>query len=237
MIALVVESSSDIRNSLCYILLSLGIKGIPCATREEAVGAAGAASENIFCAVIDIDNKALGGPGLIQELKRIPAAANIKIIVHTIQSNREAVLKMLNLGIIGYLLKPYRESETPAKLGKILQRIEGQEKRSHIRVTPDPQDLLRVHFRVPGYPHLVSGKITNLSMGGLAMELYSPVNPPALDKDTHISSMQFTLLSKELSPSGTVMVRNNKYLAIGFSAINQKDSIVLAKYIYKKMQV
>ncbi len=237
MISLVIESSADIRNSLCYILLSLGIKGIPCATREQAIGAAGAAAEKIFCAIVDIDNKALGGVELIQELKRIPATIDTKIIVHTVQSNREAVLKMLKLGIIGYLLKPYHESETPAKLSKILQRIEGQEKRQHIRITPDPQDLLRVHFHVPEYQHLVSGKIINLSMGGLALELYSPVEPPALDKDTHISSIHFTLLGRELTPSGTVMVRDNKYLAVNFSAINQKDSIMLAKYIYKKMQV
>jgi CheY-like chemotaxis protein len=237
MVSIVVDNSPEIRNSLCYILLSFGIKGIPCADREEALTIIRKTPEEISCAVVDIDQKGTGGLELIEELKREVKTKKINIIVHTIQSDREAVVKMLELGVIGYLLKPYKESETPVKLHKILQRVEGQEKRQHIRITPDPQDLLRAHFHIPGYPHLVSGLIVNLSMGGLALELYSPVPESVLAENTHIASLRFILSGKELAPSGIIVVRNNKYLAVNFSAINQEDSLVLARYIFKRIEV
>jgi two-component system OmpR family response regulator len=235
--SLVVESSPDIKDSLCYILLSLGIKGIPCADKDEALKAINELNEEIFSAIVDIDNKETQGVELIKELKQNPKTADTKIIVHTIQSNREAVIKMLEMGIIGYLLKPYNESETYNKLNNIFKRIEGGEKRSHIRISPDPQDLLRVHFRITGYPHLISGKIVNLSMGGLALELYSPVEQQLLTVNTHISSIHFTLGSKQISPPGVAVMRKDKYIALKFDAMDQTDSMVLAKYIYKRISV
>ncbi len=235
--SLVVDSSPAIRNSLCYILLSLGIKGIPCADRDQALTAIKELEEDLFSAIVDIDNKEVEGVELIKELKQNPKTMDIKIIVHTIQSNREAVIKMLEMGIIGYLLKPYNETETYDKLNKIFNRLEGGEKRKHIRITPDPEDLLRVYFRITGYPHLISGKIVNLSMGGLALELYSPVEQQLLTVNTHISSIHFTLGSKQISPSGVAVMRKDKHLALQFNAINQNDSMVLAKYIFTRINV
>ncbi|MBN1799160.1 MAG: response regulator [Spirochaetales bacterium] len=235
--SLVVESSPKIRDSLCYMLLSLGIKGIPCGNKDQALEAVSNLNEDVFSAIIDIDNKEAEGVELIKELKQNPKTIDIKIIVHTIQSNKEAVIKMLEMGIIGYLLKPYNETETYDKLNKIFNRLEGQEKRQHIRITPDPEDLLRVHFRITGYPHLISGKIVNLSMGGMALELFSPVEHELLTADTQISSINFTLGSKQISPPGVAVMRKDKYLALKFNAMSQNHNMILAKYIFKRIGV
>ena len=235
--ALVVDNSPAIRDSLCYILLSIGIKGLACGSKEEALKIANQTGEGPALAVIDIDDKAAGGVELIKELKGNPKTKDIKIIVHTMQKNREAVTKMLELGVMGYLLKPYNEVETQNKINKILKTAAGMENRKHLRITPDPEDLLRVHFRITGYEHLIAGKIINLSMGGLAVELYSPVSDELLPQGILIPSMQFTLGSKQVNPSGTVLTRKDKVLAIIFNSLNQKDSMILAKYIFKRISV
>jgi two-component system OmpR family response regulator len=235
--SLVVDNTPAIRDSLCYILLSMGIKGLPCGSKEEALKILNDTQEEVVLAIIDIDNKATEGVELIKELKQNPKTKNIKIIVHTIQTNKNAVTKMIELGVIGYLLKPYQESETHNKLNKILKKTIGIEKRKYIRISPDPEDLLRVHFRIQGYQHLISGKIINLSMGGLAMELYSPVTEELLHQGIHVPAIQFTLGSKEIDPSGVVVIRKDKVVTVIFNVINQKQSLVLAKYIFKRISV
>ena len=144
--SLVVESSPAIKDSLCYILLSLGIKGIPCENKNQALEAISKLEEDVFSAIIDIDKKEAEGIELIKELKQNPKTKDTKIIVHTIQSNREAVIKMMEMGITGYLLKPFNESEAHDKLNTIFKRLEGGEKRNHLRITPNPENLLRVHL-------------------------------------------------------------------------------------------
>ena len=57
---LVVESSPATRESLCYALLSFGVKGIPAATRDAAWEAI-EATPDLEGAIVDIDNKDVEG--------------------------------------------------------------------------------------------------------------------------------------------------------------------------------
>ncbi|GAH68763.1 unnamed protein product, partial [marine sediment metagenome] len=169
MIFLVVEASSKVRESLCYVLLSFGIKGLPVSSRQAALAEVQKNPE-IEGAIIDIDSQEIEGIELIKQLKAADNSQLNKIIIHTIQSNKDFVVKMVELGVVGYLLKPYNEEEVFAKLQNIFAKIESHNKqRKHIRVKPDPDELLRLHFRVPDYPHLISGKILDISLGGVAV--------------------------------------------------------------------
>jgi len=143
---------------------------------------------------------------------------------------------MKELGVIGYLLKPYKDDRAYIKLKNILQNFEGQDsKRKHIRVKPDPEALLRIHFRITGYPHLISGKIIDISFGGIALELFTPVEEKILKPGVYIHRIEFTLNSKDLSPAGIIVIKREKILAIRFELLSSNDSIILSKYIYKQI--
>ncbi len=231
---IVVEHSPQTRESLCYLLLPLGIKGIPVANRKEALEIL--KNKEIRGAIIDVDNREVEGLQLIEDIKGNEKTKNIHIIVHSVQSQREFVLKMVELGAVGYLLKPLNEEETTEKLKKILQKLESHRgERKHIRVKPDPEDIPRLHFRLSDYPKLISGKILDISMGGVAAELFNPPEEDILKPKTPIPSIQFTLLNKQINAEGEIVLTKANVIAIKFINMSKEDSLNLAKYIFKQI--
>jgi two-component system chemotaxis response regulator CheY len=212
---LVVEGSLSARDSLCYALLSLGIKGIPAAARAAAWEIL-VSQKDIQGAIIDIDNQEVEGSALIEEMRQSEGTRAIPIIVHTAQASKEFVMKMIEMGVSGYLLKPFRE-DASRKLAAILDKIsDHNSQRKHIRIKPDPQKMIRVHFRVPGLSSLVSGKLIDVSLGGIALELFNPPDPIHLPTGQRISRLQFALGPRELSPSGVVVAYKANILALRF---------------------
>ena len=97
----VVDATPIIRESLCYVLLSLGVKGIQASSAKEATQIV-ATNPDTAAAIIDVDSTEIQGPKLIQELKADEKTSRIKIIVHTIQSNKEFVVKMIESGVVPF---------------------------------------------------------------------------------------------------------------------------------------
>ncbi|MGA2480141.1 MAG: response regulator [Spirochaetia bacterium] len=232
---LVVESSQTVREALCHVLLSFGIQGIPVPSRAAALKTL-AEAEKIEGAVIDIDNTDVDGIALISELKQDERTRGMAIIVHTVQSSKEFVLRMVELGVVGYLLKPFSPDTAKAKLAAIFAKTAGHNsQRRHIRVQPDPGELVRVSFRVSHPPRLVSGRIVDISLGGLAVELFNPPAPEELPPGTPIARLEFSVSGKELKPSASVVVYKSKILALRFENIFSADKSALERYIFKSI--
>lgn len=232
---LVADASSTIRESLCYVLLSFGIKGYPVSSFQTAKSAL-QENPDIIGAIIDIDSKEIEGIDLIEYIKKSENTKTANIIVHTVQSSKDLVVKMVDLGVVGYLLKPYNEELIFPKLKKILEKSENHNRmRKHIRVRPDPEELLRISFRVPGCPNLISGKVVDISVGGIAAELLNPPEENILKPGTHIPDIKFTVNSKQFSPSGKVILNKSNLLALRFDSLNLGEKTNLARYIFKRI--
>ncbi len=235
---LVVEASSNVRESLCYVLLSFGIKGLPVSNRQAALSTLQENSE-IEGAIIDIDSKEVKGIELIKELREDDNTRAIKIIIHTVQSNKDFVIQMVELGVVGYLLKPYNEEDVFPKLKNIFAKIQSHNaQRKHIRVKPDPEELLRLHFRLPAHPNLISGKILDISVGGAAVEIFNlPEAEGLLKPGIKIPQVQFTLSSRQFSPSGRVILVKGKLLALRFEDLSTGEKTSLARYVFKRISI
>lgn len=239
MVFLVVEESTEIRDSLCFTLLSCGIKGIPVSSHDEALQAFKTRS-TIDGAIIDIDSKELKGTELIEGLKEQENTKAVSIIVHTIQSNKEFVVKMVEFGIIGYLLKPFDEERTSKKLKSLLDKNKSHTEnnsRKHIRVKPEPDELLRLHFKLPGHTKMFSGKILDISMGGAAIEMFNLPSEDvfALHAGKQIPRIEFTISGTSLSISGVVILIKAKFLALRFGSLSSSNKNALARYIFKRI--
>lgn len=235
MVFLVVESSLSVRESLCHVLLAFGIRGIPVPTRLAAREAL-ESGDQIEGAIVDIDNKDVEGIQLVEELKKDQRTAAISVIVHTVQSSKAFVMRMIELGVVGYLLKPFSDSNAKTKLAAIFSKMATHNsQRRHIRVRPDPGDLARASFRIPNFPQLVSGRIVDISLSGLAIELFNPPAAELFSPGTSVSKLQFSLSGKELSPSGSVVLYKAKVLALRFDIINPADKKALERYIFKSI--
>jgi two-component system chemotaxis response regulator CheY len=232
---LVVESSPSTRESLCYVLLSFGIKGLPAASRAAAWEAVGA-TPAIEGAIIDIDNRDVEGIRLVSELREDARTRALPIIVHTVQSGKDFVLRMIESGVAGYLLKPYNPDMVREKLASILGKLAGHNsQRKHIRVQPDPDDLTRAHFRLDGHPSLISGRIVDVSLGGIAIELLSPPPVGLLEPGRRIGRLEFSLGGREIAPPATVVLMKSRLLALRFEEIGPADKKSLERYIFKKI--
>ena len=232
---LVVESAQTVREALCYSLLSFGIKGLPASSRADALEAI-KAQNGIEGAIIDIDNKDVEGIRLIEDLKAAENTRRIAVIVHTIQSRKEFVRKMVEVGVAGYLLKPFSPDATKAKLEDILSKLSTHNaSRRHIRVSPDPDELARVSFRISGIKQLMSGRIVDVSLGGMAIDLFKPPAENIFTRGIPVARLDFALDGKALAPSAGVVVYKPRVLAVRFEAMNATDRQSLERYIFKRI--
>jgi len=235
---LLLEGSSVDRDKLSHLLLAIGVKAVPASTKAEAMDLVDKDSE-IISAIIDVDSDEINGMELAKELRGNPKTQKIKVIVNSTQTGRDFVVGLVELGIHGYLLKPIDQQKVSQKLNEILIRgtpLE-HEKRQHIRVSPDPGELLRMHFRLPGLTVLIAGMIRNISMGGVALELFNPPEEKELQPGRHIPKLQFNLGTNMLSPSGNVVIFKGKVLAVRFDTLSPKDRENLASFIFKRLSV
>jgi CheY-like chemotaxis protein len=233
---LVAVDSAETRQLLCYILLSLGIKGLPALTAAQARQEL-ADHPDTEGAIIDIDNQSIAGLDLITELKSHPVTQGLIVVAHTLQTGQSTVAALAQAGVAGCLLKSADKTETFEKLKHILEHAAGHKgnQRRHLRIVPPPEDLLRLHFRVSGHPGLLTGKIINLSMGGMGIETMTPAAGVALKPGTFIERLQFSLQGRELSPTGVIAVVQGKIVGIRFTALGADDSVSLARYIFDKV--
>jgi len=232
---LVAEAADNIRESLCYVLLSFGVKGVPVADKQEALQTL-RNNKEIRGAIIDLDSKEVDGVNLIAELRAQENTQHLTVIAHTVQSSKELVDKMMEYGVIGYLLKPYVEKEIYSKLKKVLARGESHNsQRKHIRVRPDPDELLRLHFKLPGQSSLISGRVVDISVGGVAVELFNPPAPGILAPGTPIPGIQFTLNRKAFAPPGKVILFKEQLLALRFDYLSSAEKSALSKYVFKRL--
>jgi DNA-binding response OmpR family regulator len=232
---LVVEGSPAVRSSLCYVLLSFGIKGLPASSRREAMDILGSQAD-VEGLIVDIDTREVEGLELIRQMRESESLQKVKVIVHTVQSSKELVAQMVEAGVAGYLLKPYKEGQIYAKLKKVLDRtLSHDSQRRHIRVKPDPDELLRLHFRLPGLPGMISGRIVDISVGGVAVELFNPPPQEALKPLTQIPGIQFSLLRKQFAPPGKVVLFKENLLALRFDFLTTAEKTALARYVFKRI--
>jgi two-component system chemotaxis response regulator CheY len=237
MVCLVVEGTPSVRESLCYVLLSLGIKGVPAANRQEALDTL-KSQPDINVAIVDLDSKEVQGEALLRDLRESDSPGSLQVIVQSVQSSRELVVKMMEYGVAGFLLKPYQDKEIYEKLRKALERCQvPNDRRRHIRVKPDPDELLRLHFKLPGSPGLISGKIIDISVGGVAIELLNPPEPGQLKPGVQIPGIQFTLDRKQFAPPGKVVLFREKLLALHFDYLTVAEKTTLARYVFKRIAV
>jgi two-component system chemotaxis response regulator CheY len=232
---LVVEGSLTVRESICYLLLAFGIRGVPVASRKGATEAL-ARGDVIDGAIVDIDNKEVEGIALISDLRGAESTRGISVIVHTIQTSKDSVLRMVDLGVAGYLLKPFDPDKAKAKLAAIFAKLATHNsQRRHIRVKPSADELARVSFRLGRSTQLTSGRIVDISVGGMAAELFNPPESDAISQGTALSRMEISLAGKVFSPSASVVLYKSNVLAVRFEILNPTDKKTLERYIFKSI--
>jgi CheY-like chemotaxis protein len=233
---IILERNPELGKSLCYLLISFGIKGIPVCSREAALDACKWDAE-IGMGIIDVDNKEVEGTQFIEEIKKIRHEKNFKIILHSASSMENIKENLVGPGIVGFIPKPFDEDATFNHIKNILSKIyfTGKEKRSHIRVKPDPDELLRVHFRCKLYSGLLFGRIININLNGIAIELLKSPSHEILKEGTPLPKIQFNLDYKEITAQGIIILERGMIIVVRFLSLSKRAKNIIARYIFKRI--
>jgi len=232
---LVVEGSDKVRDAIARALLPRGIKGMPVADRTAAWEAL-RADAAIQGAIVDVDDGAVEGARLVEEIKADDATRGISVIVHTAQTGRAFVVRMIELGAAGFLLGAFNPQTGPERLDRALARLSGHDRqRRHIRVRPDPGEMVRVSFRLTGGSALLSGLVVDISLGGMAIELLNPPPGGPPGAGVRIPQLSIPLAGRELAPAGTVVTSQGRTVAVRFDALGNEDRTALERYIFRRI--
>jgi CheY-like chemotaxis protein len=228
---LVAEANASVREQICVALVGVGVRCLPAATRDEAMAIL--KSEHIDAALLDMDNAEIGGHE-IAELLQQPGDRQIPIIAHVVRATRDSMARLMDSGLVGMLLKPFDPATAAAKLETIVARVSSDdERRRHIRVRPDPGELLRLHFRIGSHRGLISGRIIDVSMGGVACELHNAPSEDLLRTGMRIGSLNFVLDSREYAPTAKVVVRRAAIAAFHFEELSADERTHLTRYVFR----
>lgn len=232
---LVVEGTDRAREAIALALLSRGIKGLPAANRLAAWEAL-RADASIRGAIVDVDDRTVEGVRLVEEIKADESTRGIPVIVHTAQPNRAFVERLIETGAAGFLLGAFTSQTGPERLDRALARLSGHDpQRRHIRVRPDPGEMVRVSFRVPGGAALLTGLVVDISLGGMAVELLNPPPGGPPGPGARIARFDIALTGRGLSPAGSVVTSQGRTLAVRFDALADEDRTALERYIFKRI--
>ena len=82
---------------------------------------------------------------------------------------------------------------------------------------------------------MISGKVVDISVGGVAVELFNPPAPNVLTPGAAIPSIQFTLNRKSFAPPGKVILLKEQLLALRFDYLSAAEKSALSKYVFKRL--
>lgn len=233
---LVFERDEAVRSSLCYLLVSFGIRGIPAATPAEAREVI-AGDTALAGAIVDTDQDDSDGMELIRLLRDDPRHATTPVIAHSSATSRSFVGSMARFGNVRYLSKPYHEEMTRRRLSAIFSGI-GQsfrEKREHIRVRPDPEELLRASVRLQDHDRMFGVRILDLSLGGAAIELLTPASLDEFTSGQRVADFATVLSGRDFHATGTILKRQERLLVVRFNELSDQDTVALSRYIFSRM--
>ena len=228
---LVAEASESVREQICLALVAVGVRCLPASSADEA--RAVLSDQHVDAALVDMDNTEVGGAELVGDLQQRPADERVPIIAHVVRATRDSMARLMDQGLVGVLLKPFDPAQAQAKLEVIVKRLSGDsERRRHIRVRPDPGELLRLHFRIGSHKGLISGRIVDVRMGGVACELHNAPSEDLLRTGMRISALNFVLASREYQPAARVALRRASIAAFTFLSLSAEERAHLTRYVF-----
>jgi CheY-like chemotaxis protein len=130
-IHILVIEDDDVSRTLLHRLL---IRRFSCKVHEARTGREGLdviRGLRPDLVLLDVMLPELDGMGVLQAMRSDPAFAQLPVMIVSSDNDRDAVTKMVGLGIQDYLLKPFKADLVTKRVGKILTAVHKSRRESH----------------------------------------------------------------------------------------------------------
>ncbi len=157
-----------------------------------------------------------------------------KVVISRI-SDEYSIRRLMELGIQSFISKKNQTSVILDKLEAILEKVNSQvsDSRKHVRVSPTSSENPLAVFYIG--KQKLEGRIINISMGGVLIQVSGEEKLLLVDKDEEIPRIQLTLNNRKIIVNALVVVKKKNLLALKYSSISENYREVLSKYIFQKI--
>lgn len=231
---LLIDPKKTVRDLLIQHLFPQGLELI----HAENILQAGPVLEHTEISILVIDSDPNPGQAYVflSELARM--ITKPQRIVLSSDSRKEEIVKLVQTGIAGYLIKPFGEQQLVGKILSLAARAPGgAEKRSFHRVAPGAGEVIKVFFRLPNSGKLFPANLLNISAGGLALHCTSPDELPDQEMSVGnlVPTIQVKLQNKDITLQGEIRYRKGPVFAVCFRNCSEQDLFMVFYYIYERI--
>ncbi len=168
-------------------------------------------------------------------LSTIDQKNEMKRIIISSATDEYSVRKLMELGIQSFISKKNPTADIIQKIEAVLNKMNFNMKdgRQHVRVKPEDNENPLVNFYIGS--DKISGKIVNISMGGVLVQVKDKAQIIGITKDQEIPRIHLSLNNKKIILNGLVVLKRENLLALKYTSVGEVYRESLSKYIFKKI--
>lgn len=228
---LVYDKSSVVRNSFVMSLLPKGFDVITVKEKKEILSIF--FSIPFTVAVIEIDPYDEEMIDIIKTLKTDDRYANTSIIVHVLDPTKNFIVLLMEIGISGYLFKPFNDKELYDRLMNILEKANiDTSKTKMVYVTPKEDDNVIVKFRSNLLNKVITANVIEISAISVKFQFNQDISSEVQLKQ-FMSNFKIQIGSSRVVATVFVSSRKDNICTVMFHEITPFDLNTVCKYIYE----
>lgn len=171
----------------------------------------------------------------VKWLRMIDQKNDYKKIIFSSITDEFTIRRLMEMGITSFISKKNPTSTILEKVEAIISKInfDMPEARRYVRVAPDKSENPVAIFYIGD--NKITGRIVNISMGGVLVAVQNPSILYHLRKDQELSRIQLSLNHKKIILNALVVLTKHNMLALKFSEMSDNYKESLSKYIFNKI--
>ncbi len=229
-----IDIPEKLKDMLTLKFLSLGLElyvGDTNKNVEEIMGKKGAGF--LFLHVNQLSSSWLQFLARIRQYKRVE---DYKLLILSDKSDREFIQTLLLLNVTALIPGNLDKNEIYKRVYKIVTSGDVQhEQREFQRVAPRETDEITMNLSVPNSSQIVTGKVINLSIGGVAMQLSNADDSRVLKVGQMVESAQMRLNGKIGVTALKIVAVKEIAIGVRFTHATDHFSNLLGRYLLDRL--
>lgn len=168
-------------------------------------------------------------------LSTIDQKNEIKRIIISSATDEYSIRKLMEMGIHSFISKKNPTADIIEKIEGIISKMDLNIKdgRQHVRVKPSDDENPLINFYIGS--EKITGKIVNISMGGVLVQVPDKAQIIGITKDQEIPRIHLSLSNKKIILNALVVLKRENLLALKYTSVGDLYKESLSKYIFSKI--
>lgn len=224
---LVYESNPQIRDSIMSILIMAGYDVVALKDKNKVLRTLGKRPFNI--SIIEIEEGDEEIKNIVETVYKDDRYKGVNVIAHVEEASKELMTNMIEIGVIGFLLKPFNEKDFLARFNTILEKANLKPKKLKYMTTSDIDNSDLV-FRDDENNRILHATITELSAVGLKFILIDS----NIDLNGVINNASIYIGPYTLNFSINIAGKNKNEYTGNFKYVSLFDLKLICKLVHDK---